>query len=56
MLNAEPNDPPDAVDYRELPEPIPLEDTIATQEIREAPDPTMGRDSETEFLLRHAAG
>lgn len=56
MLDVEPNVPADAVDYRELPELIPPEETIATQETREAPDPTMGRDTETEFLLRNAAG
>jgi hypothetical protein len=43
-----------AADYRTLPEPIPLADTITTQETRDAPDPTMGRDTETEFLLRNA--
>jgi hypothetical protein len=51
-----PTDPPSAMDYRDLPEPIALEDMITTQVIREAPDPTMGRDTETEFVLRHAGG
>jgi len=40
--------------FRTLPEHIPLEDTISTQEVDPAPDPTMGRDTELEFLLRNA--
>ncbi|MBB2925507.1 heme biosynthesis protein HemY [Cellulomonas cellasea] len=43
-----------AVDYRALPERVTLEDTITTKETRDAPDPTMGRDPETEFMLRNA--
>jgi len=46
----------DAGDFRELPEPVRLEDTTTTQESCEAPSPTMGRDAETEWLLRNAAG
>jgi hypothetical protein len=37
-----------------LPEPIRLEDTITTQETIPARDPEMGRDTETEFMLRNA--
>ncbi len=52
--------PPDgqheARDFRRLPEPTRLEDMVTTQESREAPDPTMGRDADTEWLLRNAAG
>ena len=48
--------PRDAADYRELPEPIRLEQTITSQEACDAPDPTMGRDAETEWLLHNAAG
>lgn len=44
----------EAQDFRRLPEPIRLEDTVTTQEAREVPDPTMGRDAETEWLLRNA--
>ncbi|WP_258725295.1 heme biosynthesis protein HemY [Cellulomonas sp. NS3] len=44
----------DVVDYTQLPERVALEDTITTQESRVGPDPTMGRDTETEFLLRNA--
>lgn len=40
--------------YRELPPPIALEDTVETHASAEPPDPTMGRDTESEFLLRHA--
>lgn len=46
----------EARDYSELPQRIPLDETVTMQETREAPDPTMGRDTETEFLLRNAAG
>jgi hypothetical protein len=43
-----------AVDYTVLPERIALEDTISTQASTDAPDPTMGRDPDTEFMLRNA--
>ena len=48
------NDTPSSARFRTLPEHIPLEDTISTQEVDPAPDPTMGRDTELEFLLRNA--
>ena len=51
-----PTAPRASMDYSELPARIPLEDVITTQATREAPDPTMGRDTESEFLLRNAAG
>ena len=44
----------DEVDYSTLPEPVRLEDTITTQDTRETPDPTMGRDADTDWLLRNA--
>lgn len=50
------DDQHEARDFRRLPEPIRLEDMVATQEAREVPDPTMGRDADTEWLLRNAAG
>lgn len=56
MKNSAATTSPAAVDYSELPEPVALADTIAMQETTDAPDPTMGRDTETEFLLRYAAG
>ena len=37
-----------------LPERVRLEDTIASVETEAAPDPLMGRDTETEFMLRNA--
>lgn len=40
--------------YAVLPEPVRLEDTIASVETEAAPDPLMGRDTETEFMLRNA--
>jgi hypothetical protein len=55
MGSSEHSAPRDRADYRQLPERIALEDTFETQETRDAPDPTMGRDTETDFLLRHAA-
>lgn len=43
-------------DFRKLPEPVRIEDTVTAQDAREAPDPTMGRDADTEWLLRYGAG
>jgi len=48
------NDAPSAARFRTLPEHIPLDQMISTQEVDPAPDPTMGRDTELEFLLRNA--
>ncbi|MDM7830503.1 heme biosynthesis protein HemY [Cellulomonas edaphi] len=46
---------PDPADrYRVLPEPVRLVDTVALVDTTTAPDPQMGRDTETEFLLRNA--
>ena len=42
--------------FRRLPERIRLEDMIAAQETEPPPDPTMGRDSERDFMLRNAGG
>jgi hypothetical protein len=39
--------------FKVLPEPIRLEDTIASVEVRDAPDPEAGRDTERDFLLRY---
>ena len=39
--------------WASLPEPIRLADTITSQETIPARDPRMGRDTETEFMLRH---
>ncbi len=46
----------DGSDHRHLPEPVRIEDTITSQDVVEAPDPTMGRDVETEWLLKFGAG
>jgi len=40
--------------FRKLPERIRPQDMTATQETEPPPDPTMGRDSERDFLLRNA--
>jgi hypothetical protein len=48
-------DPAAAVErYRQLPEPVRIEDTIATKEVEPAPDPDAGRDAERDFMLRYA--
>ena len=45
---------PSAARFKTLPEHVPLEDTISTQDIDPGPDPTMGRDPDLDFLLRNA--
>lgn len=40
--------------FRRLPERVRPEDLIATQEAEPAPDPTMGRDPDRDFMLRYA--
>ncbi len=42
--------------YRHLPEPVHLEDTIATKDPDPAPDPNGGRDPDRDFMLRYGAG
>jgi hypothetical protein len=39
--------------FRRLPEPIKLEDTIASQDTDPLPDPEAGHDTDLEFLLRY---
>jgi hypothetical protein len=41
-------------DYRRLPDPVRLEDTIATQDAGPPPDPEGGQDPERDFMLRYA--
>jgi hypothetical protein len=40
--------------FRKLPDRIRPEDMIAAQESEPPPDPTMGRDTERDFMLRNA--
>jgi hypothetical protein len=40
--------------FRKLPERIRPEDMIAVQDTEPPPDPTMGRDTERDFMLRNA--
>lgn len=40
--------------FRKLPERIRPEDMIAIQETEPPPDPTMGRDTDRDFMLRNA--
>ncbi|MEP9363704.1 hypothetical protein ABLE68_12115 [Nocardioides sp. CN2-186] len=39
--------------FRQLPEPVKLEDTVAIQEPLPPQDPEGGRDTDIEFLLRY---
>lgn len=39
--------------YAVLPEPVRLEDTITSEDVAVVQDPYAGRDTETEFMLRH---
>ncbi|WP_433005072.1 hypothetical protein [Kribbella sp. CA-294648] len=41
-------------DFKHLPPPVKLEDTIATHDPNAPADPTFGRDPQTDFLLRNA--
>jgi hypothetical protein len=40
--------------WKHLPEPVSLEDTRETYDVEPAPDPTAGRDTERDFMLRWA--
>ena len=40
--------------YRHLPAPVRLEDTITSTDPDAPPDPTCGRDTERDFMLRYA--
>ena len=39
--------------FSRLPEPVRLEDTIASQDTAPPPDPEGGRDTDRDFLLRY---
>ena len=51
-----PPEQPDRSRFRTLPRRIPLDETVAGVEVEAAPDPTMGRDPERDFMLRNAGG
>lgn len=56
MPDTEPRPEPPAApaaDFRRLPEPIALEDTVPGHDVRDAPDPDGGRDPNHEWMLRH---
>jgi hypothetical protein len=40
--------------FATLPEPVDLDDTIATHDTQAPPDPESGRDTDRDFLLRYA--
>jgi hypothetical protein len=54
--NPFPEPPPDPDRFKYLPEPVDPKDMVTTQESEPPPDPSGGRDTETEFMLRYAAG
>jgi hypothetical protein len=43
-----------ARDYRHLPAPVRVEDTLATTDAEPVPDPEAGRDTDRDFLLRYS--
>ena len=43
------------VDFRHLPEPVRLEDTVVEVDTRPVPDPDGGIQPETLFLIRYGA-
>jgi len=45
---------PDEHPFAHLPEPIRLEDMLESVAVTPAPDPEMGRDTQTDFLLRNS--
>jgi hypothetical protein len=51
---ADPDKKASSARFRKLPERIRPEDMIAVQETEPPPDPTMGRDTERDFMLRNA--
>ena len=55
-MNSPESSPTGRPDYRHLPEPVRLEDTVAEHETRPVPDPDGGKDPEQIFFLRYAAG
>lgn len=42
--------------FKQLPERVRVEDTIATKDTRVARDPEGGRDTERDFMFRHLGG
>jgi hypothetical protein len=51
---AEAKKKPEKPDYRHLPDPVKLEDTVAEHDVRPVPDPEGGINPEQAFLLRNA--
>lgn len=49
-----PRAPLPPVSYRRLPEPVPYDDLVESKDPFPPPDPTRGRDTERDFLLRYA--
>ena len=41
--------------FKQLPEPVKLEDTITSQDVEPVPDPEGGRDTDRDFLIRYGA-
>ncbi len=51
---AEPSDETNR--FKKLPEPVSLDDVVATHDPGPVPSPKADRDTETDFMLRHAGG
>jgi len=49
----DPRAPRPANQFAVLPDHVRLEDTVPSQPATEPPDPTMGRDPDTDFMLRY---
>lgn len=52
----EPEPVPDPQRFKRLPEPVKLEDTVASQDTRVARDPEGGRDTDRDFMIRYSGG
>ena len=42
--------------FKQLPEPVRLEDTVESQETQAARDPESGRDTDRDFMIRYSGG
>ena len=45
--------PDPTADFRHLPDPVALEDTVSSQDVNPVPDPDGGRDPNHEWMPRH---
>jgi hypothetical protein len=47
---------PDKERFKHLPKPVRLEDTVTTSDTAPVPDPSGGRDTERDFMIRYGLG